>query len=124
MTAHSKLPRARAMSVAALCLLLSLPCWAGPLSADDARERLREAADGNLAALADATAVLPAPWPLLAQARQAAAQLHERQAISLAEAFIAQRGGGTCDTALAQRVIADAAFAAADYARAAAAAQA
>ncbi|WP_223494476.1 retropepsin-like aspartic protease family protein [Stenotrophomonas indicatrix] len=124
MTAHSKLPRARAMSVAALCLLMSLPCWAGPLSADDARERLREAADGNLSALADATAVLPAPWPLLAQARQAAAQLHERQAISLAEAFIAQRGGGTCDTALAQRVIADAAFAAADYARAAAAAQA
>lgn len=124
MSSHSKQRHTRAVLIPALCMLLSLPAWAGPLSADDARQRLRDAADGDLAALAEDSTALPAPWPLLAQARLAATQLRERQAISLAEAFIAQRGETTCDAVLAQRVIADAAFASADYARAARAAQA
>lgn len=89
-----------------------------------ARELIQSAADGNVFALRTALPTLAPRWQSLARARLAAAALDDTQAIALAEAFLAARLSAGCDAALAQSVIADAAFAAGRYARAAEAAKA
>ncbi|WP_434031747.1 aspartyl protease family protein [[Pseudomonas] boreopolis] len=103
-------------------MLVAMTCaaWAIPPADADARARtlLQQAADGDVAALAASAPSLEPRWQSLAQARLAAARLDERHAIALAEDFLRGDGEG-CDAALAQGVIADAAFAAGSYARAA-----
>ncbi|HYG06255.1 MAG TPA: aspartyl protease family protein [Stenotrophomonas sp.] len=115
------IPRAAALTLA--LLLAVAPAGAAAQDAL-ARQRLQAAADGDVASLAAALPQLPAPWDMLAQARLAAGRLDEARAIALAEAFLAGTVPTPCDAALAQSIIADAAFASARYARAASAAQA
>ena len=107
----------------ALLWIVAAPAWATP-QADFARERLQAAADGDLAGLAVALPRIAAPWQTLAQARLAAGRLDEAAAIALADRFLHGPAHAPCDDALAQAIIADAAFASARYARAADAAQA
>jgi len=99
------------------------PASAGPraeVSASHARDLVQSAADGDVFALRRALPTLAPRWQTLGRARLAAGVLDEDQAISLAEAFVAASAAGDCDVALAQSVIADAAFAGGRYARAAA----
>ncbi|HEY0332655.1 MAG TPA: aspartyl protease family protein [Stenotrophomonas sp.] len=112
---------------AVLVGLGALPAWAASAPVADpgrsAQALLQAAADGDVPALQAAVVRLPARWQGLARARLAAARLDETQAIALADAFLREPGPG-CDQALAQGVIADAAFAAGRYSRAAEAGQA
>ena len=98
----------------------ALPAWAASATPADARahDLLQVAADGDIPALRAALPTLAPPWQGLAQARLAAARLDEAQAIALAEEYLRSAGTG-CEAALAQAVIADAAFAAGRYQRAA-----
>jgi len=117
------LSKRRARWAAAWLCLAASPALAAA-DANFARERLQAAADGDVAGLAAALPRLAAPWVTLAKARLAAGRLDEAQAIALADDFIKGPAHDSCDDALAQSVIADAAFASARYARAATAAQA
>jgi len=98
----------------------ALPAWAASSASGDARahDLLQAAADGDIPALRATLPSLAPPWQGLAQARLAAARLDEAQAIALAEDYLRVAGAG-CEAALAQAVIADAAFAAGRYQRAA-----
>lgn len=98
----------------------ALPAWASSPAPADARAHalLQGAADGDIPALRAALPTLASPWQDLARARLAAARLDEAEAIALAEGYLRAVGTG-CEAALAQAVIADAAFAAGRYARAA-----
>ncbi|WP_066098408.1 retropepsin-like aspartic protease [Xanthomonas massiliensis] len=126
MNVCSTSPARRGRFALVLLALAALPALAAPPSdsAAQARQRLEAAADGDVAGLVAALPGLPPPWTTLAQARIAAARLDEDRALALAGTFLAEHGQADCDAALAQSVIADAAFASARYARAATAAQA
>lgn len=101
-----------------LSVLAVAPAATATGQSGTAAELLQAAANGDIGALAAALPALEPRWRPLARARLAAARLDETQAIALAEAVVEAEGGG-CDAALAQGVIADAAFASGRYARAA-----